>query len=83
MTPGYLEEPCFKMNNNSIIVQTQLSNTQNKSHSSFINNICPKINWSYYSYFDKLIRAISWIKMLKSNWIKWKGGSKQGKTLRY
>ena len=80
MTPGYLEEPCFKMNNNSIIVQTQLSNTQNKSHSSFINNICPKINWSYYSSLDKLMRAISWIKMLKSNWIKWKRGEQTRKN---
>ena len=62
------------MSNNNIIVQTQQSNTQNKSHNSFINNTYPQINWSYYSYLDKLIRAISRIKKLKSNWIEWKRG---------
>ena len=62
------------MNNNNIIVQTQQSNTQNKSRNSFINNTYPQINWSYYSSLDKLIRAISWTKKLKSNWIKWKRG---------
>ena len=69
--PSFLkEDPCFEMSSNNIIVQTQQSNTQNKSHNSFINKICPQINWSYYSSLDKLIRAISWIKKLKSNWIK-------------
>ena len=73
--PSFLKEkPCFEMSNNNIIVQTQQSNTQNKSHNSFINNTYPEIKWSYYSYLDKLIRAISWIKKLKSNWIKWKRG---------
>ena len=62
------------MSNNNIIALTQQSNTQNKSHNSFINNTYPQINWSYYSSSDKLIRAISWIKELKSNWIKWKRG---------
>ena len=82
--PSFLkEDPCFEMSSNNIIVQTQQSNTQNKSHNSFINKICPQINWSYYSSLDKLIRAISWIKKLKSNWIKWKRGSKQGRTLTY
>ena len=33
-----LEEPCFEMNNNNIIVQTQESNTQNKDPNSIINN---------------------------------------------
>ena len=32
------EEPCFEMNNNYIIVQTQQSNTQNKNPNSFISN---------------------------------------------
>ena len=37
--PSFLkEEPCFEMNNNHIIVQTQQSNTQNKNPNSFINN---------------------------------------------
>ena len=62
------------MSNNNIIAQTQQSTTQNKSYNSFINNTYPQINWSYYSSLDKLIRAISWIKELKSNWIKWKKG---------
>ena len=68
------EEPCFEVNNNYIIIQTQQSNTQNKNPNSSINNIYPQINWSYYSSLDKIIRAISWIKKLKSNWIKGKRG---------
>ena len=71
--PSFLkEEPCFEMSSNNVIVQTQQSNQQNKSHSSFINNTYSQINWSFYSSLDKLIRAISWIKKLTSNWIKWK-----------
>ena len=68
------EEPCFEMNNNNITVQTEQFNTRNKSHNSLINNTYPQVNWSYYSSSDKLIRAMSWIKKLKSNWIKWKSG---------
>ena len=69
--PSFLkEEPFFEMSNNNIIVQTQQSNTQNKSHNSLINKTYHQINWSYYSSFDKLIQAISWIKNLKPNWIK-------------
>ena len=67
-----MEEPCFEMNNNNIIVQTQQSDTQNKSSNSFINNTYLQINWSYYSSLDKLMRTISWIKKLKSYWITWK-----------
>ena len=66
--PSFLkEEPCFETNNNKVIVQIQQSNTQNKSRNSFINNTYPQINWSYYSSLDKLIRATSWIKNLKSS----------------
>ena len=68
------EEPCFEMNNNNITVQTEQFNTRNKSHNLLINNTYPQVNWSYYSSSDKLIRAMSWIKKLKSNWIKWKSG---------
>ena len=73
--PSFLtEEPCFEMSNNNITVQTRQSNTHSKRHNLFINNTYPKINYSYYSFLDKLIRTISWIKKLKSNWIKWKRG---------
>ena len=69
--PSFLkEEPFFEMGNNNNIVQTQQSNTQNKSHNLLINKTYHQINWSYYSSFDKLIRAISWITNLKPNWIK-------------
>ena len=73
--PSFLkEEPCFEMNNNYIIVLTQQANTQNKSANSSMNNTYPQISWSYYSSLEKKIRATSWIKKLKSNWIKWKRG---------
>ena len=62
------------MNNNYIIVLTQQANTQNKSANSSMNNTYPQISWSYYSSLEKKIRATSWIKKLKSNWIKWKRG---------
>ena len=68
------------MNNNNINIQTQQSNTQTKSPNSIINNICPQINWIYYSSLDKLIEAISWIKKLKSNWINWKRGEQTRKN---
>ena len=71
--PSFLnKESCFEMNNNNIFVQTQQSNTQNKNSNSIINNTYPQVNWSYYlePSLDKLIRAISQTKKLKSNWIK-------------
>ena len=43
--PSFLKkQPCFEMNNNNIIVQTQQSNTQNKSRNSFIDNTYSRIN---------------------------------------
>ena len=67
--------------NNNIIVQTQKSNKQNKIPTSIINNSYPQINWSCYSSLDKLMRAISWIKMFKSNWVKWKTGEQTREDL--
>ena len=62
------------MNNNNIIVQTQQSNTQNKNPNSIVNNTYSQISWSVCLSLDKLIRAITWIRNHKSNWIKWKMG---------
>ena len=71
------------MNNNNIILQIHQFNRQNKNPNSIINNTYPKINWRYHWFLKKLIRAISWIKKLKSNWIKWKTGGKQRRTSTY
>ena len=62
------------MNNNNIIVQTQQSNTQNKNPNSIVKNTYSQISWSVCLSLDKLIRAITWIRNHKSNWIKWKRG---------
>ena len=62
------------MNNNNITLQTRQSNTQNKNLNLIINSTYPQMNWRYYSPLGKLMRAISWIKKLQWNWIKWKRG---------
>ena len=85
MTLGYLGRHFLRKNHalkETIItlLHKQQANMQNKNPNSSINNTYLQINWSYYSSLDKIIRAIPWIKKLKSNWIKWEKGSKEGRT---
>ena len=40
--PFLKEEPCFEMNSNNVIMQTQQSNTQNKNPTLIINNTYPQ-----------------------------------------
>ena len=41
------------------------------------------INWTYYSSLDKLVRHLTWILKLKSNWVKWKRGSPERENFHF
>ena len=43
----------------------------------------PIINWTYYSSLEKLVRHLTWILRLKSNWVEWKKGLSEREHLQF